>query len=218
MSSPAAAEEEESTDVEVDEDDLDEEDYDSSDLDSDEEDEGSSDEEESNGETRVAAEGPTRCICMEPWTCNDAHRTCSIPCGHVYGRSCVEKWLNRCVKAEYTSKFIKLKAEVDSQLQQCRADNAKSIARTRCEVSDMHSKLAEQLRSDIRGLTRQALVEEAAKLVKTNFVSLKAQMKKLVEENATPMDLIEFMEQNYNKLSIPSSPRDDASSEAPAPL
>ncbi|GJN30031.1 hypothetical protein PR202_gb18305 [Eleusine coracana subsp. coracana] len=215
MSSPAAAAEEESTDVEVDEDDLDEEYYDSSDLDSDEEDEGSSDEEE----TRVAAEGPTCCICMEPWTCNDAHRICSIPCGHVYGRSCVEKWLNRCVKAEYTSKVIKLKAEVDSQLQQCRADNAKSIARTFSEVFDMRSKLAEQLRSDIRGLTRQALVEEAGKLVKTNFVSLKAQMKKMVEENATPMDLIEFMEQNYNKLSIiPSSPRDDEPSEAPAPL
>ncbi|TVU46850.1 hypothetical protein EJB05_06422, partial [Eragrostis curvula] len=38
------------------------------------------------------------CICMEPWTCNDAHRICCIPCGHVYGRSCLERWLHRCGK------------------------------------------------------------------------------------------------------------------------
>ncbi|KAJ1299183.1 hypothetical protein BS78_01G512600 [Paspalum vaginatum] len=29
-------------------------------------------------------------------TCDDAHRICCIPCGHVYGRSCLESWLHRC--------------------------------------------------------------------------------------------------------------------------
>uniref|UniRef100_K4AIK7 RING-type domain-containing protein n=1 Tax=Setaria italica TaxID=4555 RepID=K4AIK7_SETIT len=51
--------------------------------------------EEDRGEARPPA-GPTCCICMEPWTCNDAHRSCCIPCGHVYGRSCLERWLHRC--------------------------------------------------------------------------------------------------------------------------
>ncbi|KAM0865670.1 hypothetical protein ACQ4PT_043118 [Festuca glaucescens] len=36
------------------------------------------------------------CVCMEPWTSGGAHRICCIPCGHVYGRSCLEKWLGRC--------------------------------------------------------------------------------------------------------------------------
>uniref|UniRef100_J3LJ38 RING-type domain-containing protein n=1 Tax=Oryza brachyantha TaxID=4533 RepID=J3LJ38_ORYBR len=36
-------------------------------------------------------------ICMEPWIRNGEHRICCIPCGHVYGRSCLEKWLNHSI-------------------------------------------------------------------------------------------------------------------------
>uniref|UniRef100_A0A8R7QZU7 RING-type domain-containing protein n=1 Tax=Triticum urartu TaxID=4572 RepID=A0A8R7QZU7_TRIUA len=35
---------------------------------------------------------------MEPWTCEGLHRICCIPCGHVYGRSCLEKWLHENAK------------------------------------------------------------------------------------------------------------------------
>ncbi|KQK24077.1 hypothetical protein BRADI_1g78014v3 [Brachypodium distachyon] len=39
---------------------------------------------------------PPSCpICMDPWTCNSDHRICCIPCGQVYGRSCLETWLHR---------------------------------------------------------------------------------------------------------------------------
>ncbi|XP_024314081.1 E3 ubiquitin-protein ligase RFWD3-like, partial [Brachypodium distachyon] len=36
----------------------------------------------------------TCCVCMEPWTPDGAHRMCCIPCGHLYGRSCLENWLH----------------------------------------------------------------------------------------------------------------------------
>ncbi|PWA61623.1 RNA-directed DNA polymerase, eukaryota [Artemisia annua] len=32
-------------------------------------------------------------ICYEPWTCDGRHRTCCLPCGHIYGLSCIKKWL-----------------------------------------------------------------------------------------------------------------------------
>ncbi|KAI4996451.1 hypothetical protein ZWY2020_051371 [Hordeum vulgare] len=38
----------------------------------------------------------TCCICMDPWAPYGAHRICCIPCGHVYGRSCLERWLLGC--------------------------------------------------------------------------------------------------------------------------
>ncbi|KAG2555369.1 hypothetical protein PVAP13_9KG557500 [Panicum virgatum] len=47
--------------------------------------------EDHSGETRT-----TCCVCMEPSTCSGAHRLCCIPCGHVYGRSCLENWLIAC--------------------------------------------------------------------------------------------------------------------------
>uniref|UniRef100_A0ACD5WQP9 Uncharacterized protein n=1 Tax=Avena sativa TaxID=4498 RepID=A0ACD5WQP9_AVESA len=42
------------------------------------------------------AAGTASCpVCMEPWTSEGAHRISCIPCGHVYGRSCLERWLTQ---------------------------------------------------------------------------------------------------------------------------
>ncbi|WVZ57536.1 hypothetical protein U9M48_007911 [Paspalum notatum var. saurae] len=49
---------------------------------------------ESEGE----AEGTYCPICMVAWTANGAHRVSCIPCGHVYGRYCLERWLLQCGK------------------------------------------------------------------------------------------------------------------------
>ncbi|CAN6288886.1 unnamed protein product [Urochloa humidicola] len=58
------------------------------------------------GKARVStsggdAEGPNlpSCpICMIAWTADGAHRVSCIPCGHVYGRYCLERWLQQCGK------------------------------------------------------------------------------------------------------------------------
>ncbi|XP_051199320.2 uncharacterized protein [Lolium perenne] len=49
-----------------------------------------------DGAVTMPPPAPTCPVCMEPWTCNGDHRICCIPCGHVYGRSCLVKWLDRC--------------------------------------------------------------------------------------------------------------------------
>ncbi|CAL4928605.1 unnamed protein product [Urochloa decumbens] len=43
----------------------------------------------------AAEERPTCPVCMEPWASQGPHRISCIPCGHVYGRSCLERWLNQ---------------------------------------------------------------------------------------------------------------------------
>ncbi|KAH0470062.1 hypothetical protein IEQ34_001620 [Dendrobium chrysotoxum] len=42
---------------------------------------------------------PSCPICLVPWTPDGPHRVCCIPCGHVYGRSCLEKWIKQCKKS-----------------------------------------------------------------------------------------------------------------------
>ncbi|XP_020587615.1 E3 ubiquitin-protein ligase RFWD3-like [Phalaenopsis equestris] len=61
--------------------------------------------EESSGVTegQLPADSDPSClpscpICLVPWTPDGAHRVCCIPCGHVYGRSCLERWMKRCKK------------------------------------------------------------------------------------------------------------------------
>ncbi|XP_076904844.1 uncharacterized protein LOC143560426 [Bidens hawaiensis] len=35
-------------------------------------------------------------ICFQLWTSAGDHRICCLPCGHIYGMSCITKWLIRC--------------------------------------------------------------------------------------------------------------------------
>ncbi|CAM0871090.1 unnamed protein product [Alopecurus aequalis] len=49
-----------------------------------------------DGAVTTPPSAPTCPVCMETWTCDGAHRICCIPCGHVYGRLCLERWLHRC--------------------------------------------------------------------------------------------------------------------------
>ncbi|KAL6906451.1 hypothetical protein ACP4OV_004052 [Aristida adscensionis] len=52
----------------------------------------------SDGEAEELALVPSCPICMSPWTADGAHRVSCIPCGHVYGRCCLERWLLQCGK------------------------------------------------------------------------------------------------------------------------
>ncbi|OZJ05717.1 hypothetical protein BZG36_01430 [Bifiguratus adelaidae] len=40
-------------------------------------------------------EANTCSVCLEPWSSNGAHRVVSIRCGHMFGRSCILKWLHK---------------------------------------------------------------------------------------------------------------------------
>ncbi|XP_018470956.2 uncharacterized protein LOC108842520 [Raphanus sativus] len=41
------------------------------------------------------AEGTSCLICMEVWTNGGEHQVCCLPCGHLYGFSCIKKWLKQ---------------------------------------------------------------------------------------------------------------------------
>ncbi|KAL8216935.1 hypothetical protein R6Q57_023772 [Mikania cordata] len=34
-------------------------------------------------------------ICFEAWTSGGEHQICCLPCGHIYGLSCIKKWLQQ---------------------------------------------------------------------------------------------------------------------------
>ena len=71
-----------------------------------------------------------------------------------------------------------------------------------------------ELRSELQKVYQKQLDHDVGAMVEI-FVSTKEQMKKMAEQNATPMDLIEFMEQSCSQLPIPSrySPPEDRASE-----
>ncbi|CAN8257262.1 unnamed protein product [Cochlearia groenlandica] len=54
-----------------------------------------SQEEEDLGCKQGDTEGISCLICMEAWTNDGEHQICCLPCGHLYGFSCIKKWLQQ---------------------------------------------------------------------------------------------------------------------------
>ncbi|GJS32092.1 zinc finger, RING/FYVE/PHD-type containing protein [Tanacetum coccineum] len=43
---------------------------------------------------KIQAKAPDVCsICFKHWTRDDKHQACCLPCGHIFGASCIKKWL-----------------------------------------------------------------------------------------------------------------------------
>ena len=40
-------------------------------------------------------EGCSCTICLEPWTNTGYHRLCCLKCGHLYGKSCIVRWVKQ---------------------------------------------------------------------------------------------------------------------------
>ncbi|XP_076915879.1 uncharacterized protein LOC143575361 [Bidens hawaiensis] len=54
-----------------------------------------------NGEKKCGGEfhGSFCPICFEAWTSGGEHQICCLPCGHIYGLSCIKKWLQQSLSS-----------------------------------------------------------------------------------------------------------------------
>ncbi|XP_020157641.1 uncharacterized protein [Aegilops tauschii subsp. strangulata] len=226
-----------------------------------------------DGAVTTPPPAPTCPVCMEPWTCSGDHRICCIPCGHVYGRSCLERWLHRCgddsakcpqcgeqfehnliinlyapgnlwdgccrlqeVKAHCESELREVVAHSISMVQDVEARSKSRYDKLRAEVLEKSASMvaeSERTQAEFQDnmsaeteAFRAGLVQKVSEMVTTwreematNLMRMKAQMKKMAEEdNATATDVIEFMERSFPQLSPISSLSAFAPAPAPAPV
>ncbi|KAE8099676.1 hypothetical protein FH972_017634 [Carpinus fangiana] len=60
---------------------------------------GSAENSQGNEWNRSEIDGLFCPICMEAWTTDGGHYICCLPCGHIYGMSCIKKWLQQRVNS-----------------------------------------------------------------------------------------------------------------------
>lgn len=88
-------------------------------------------------------------ICMEEWTIGSDHRLCCLKCGHLFGRSCIERWIKekgaqakcptcnkgakksdlrdlwcKTVRANDTTEILQLQQQLDAERKLRKTDSA----------------------------------------------------------------------------------------------
>ncbi|KAF9929059.1 RING finger and WD repeat domain-containing protein 3 [Linnemannia zychae] len=130
----------------------------------------------------VETEESTCSICFEPWTNSGMHRLVSIKCGHLFGESCITKWINqnsgsgpaKCPECNLTttrrdirkiwSKHVVVVDAIERNEANARATEEKG-QRIRCEQELRLSRLAyERLQSDFADLKKRFERERALKI------------------------------------------------------
>jgi len=51
-------------------------------------------------------------ICLESWTSSGSHRVCCLKCGHLFGKSCIERWLMKSSRKCPTCNAISKKQDI----------------------------------------------------------------------------------------------------------
>jgi E3 ubiquitin-protein ligase RFWD3 len=112
-------------------------------------------------------------ICLEQWTTSGSHRLCSLKCGHLFGKRCIERWLSIPKNGEGVAK---------SKCPQCnepakRADIRVLYTKRRLAAADNSEREALMRQLEAERLQRKLAVEAEA----TTMIALRASMAQLEE-------------------------------------
>lgn len=63
-----------------------------------------------NGKGRLSEDHVAKCmICADALTIDGSHRVVSLPCGHVFGLYCIEKWIDESRTCPQCSRRVRKK-------------------------------------------------------------------------------------------------------------
>lgn len=169
-----------------------------------------------------SAESNSTCmICMEEWTLGSEHRICCLKCGHLFGRSCIERWMiekkssAKCPtcnkptrKADIRDLWCKaIKASDDSELCQLRQalERERNLRKQDSAVIFHYNRKSEILLEDLDNLKR-AVIERDKKIQKLESILNKfnkiRQLKMSNETNEQILAELETLEPQYAEVAI----------------
>ncbi|XP_022767275.1 E3 ubiquitin-protein ligase RFWD3 isoform X1 [Durio zibethinus] len=124
-------------------------------------------------------------ICLEAWTTIGDHHVCCLPCGHIFGFSCICKWLQqrgttrkcpqcnrKCTLKDVRKLFASWVVAIDGESQQIiRSLKAKCISLEK-KSADLSNKDAEWRKREVEWKKREAVLQQELHQLKekTNFL------------------------------------------------
>lgn len=127
-------------------------------------------------ERSMAEEEGTVCtICFEAWTNSGEHRLVSLKCGHLYGQSCIEKWLKgqpaKCPQCNASAR--------KSDIRHIYAQKLKVMDTT--ELDRVSKELNAEREKRKRSEVEVVLLNQKYKLLHSDYEKLKAELNDLKE-------------------------------------
>ncbi|XP_034281435.1 E3 ubiquitin-protein ligase RFWD3 [Pantherophis guttatus] len=128
--------------------------------------------------------GDTCAICFEEWTNAGQHRLAALRCGHLFGYSCIERWLKgqvgkcpQCNKKAKRTDIVVLYARTLKALDTTEQENMKSslekeqVLRRKAELESAQSRLQLQVMTEECSKLKQQVQELKALLARHNASS-----------------------------------------------
>ncbi|KZV26032.1 hypothetical protein F511_13910 [Dorcoceras hygrometricum] len=118
---------------------------------------------ESNKEVldRGEMEGLHCPICFEPWSSGGDHHVSCLPCGHVYGLSCIKKWLlrrgsSKCPQCKKKCGIKDIRLLYASQIVAIDGELQKKVESLEVKCTSMEKKNSDLLEKEIEWKKREA--------------------------------------------------------------
>ena len=89
------------------------------------------------------SDGTLCVICFEPWTNFGDHQVCSLKCGHLFGKICIDKWLQskpQCPQCQAKAKRIDIRVLFVSTL--LAVKDMSEIGRLKAELAAAHAEIS----------------------------------------------------------------------------
>lgn len=146
-------------------------------------------EQSSQGENGESAS--TCMICMEEWTIGSAHRICCLKCGHLFGRSCIERWIREKGQQAKCPNCNKPARRVDIRDLWCKSIKAYD--------STELNELKRQFETEREQITKERSANFHLKNINTQLYAEIDKLKKDVYERDQRLKKLQTIVDQYNK-------------------
>ncbi|PIN10305.1 RING-finger-containing E3 ubiquitin ligase [Handroanthus impetiginosus] len=150
---------------------------------------GDNDGENDGGFNRGEIDGLFCPICFEAWSSGGDHHVCCLPCGHIYGLSCIKKWLRRrgsskCPQCKKKCGLKDIRPLYASQIVAVDGELQKTLQSLEAKCASLEKKSADWSNKEVEWKKREA--------------DLHKQVQHLKERTHDLEDLLEDMERRMS--------------------
>ncbi|CAH1452057.1 unnamed protein product [Lactuca virosa] len=115
-------------------------------------------------------------ICFQPWTSSVEHQISCLPCGHIYGFSCIKTWIQQSPKCPQCKKLCTLK------------DVRVLYASRLCVVDEKLQKRVQLLEAECAYLKQKSIYEDMREEMRKQMNAKAAEIEAKLRETREEMD------------------------------